>query len=109
MNQRVGIVGAGLIGRSWAIVFARAGYDVSIHDNAPHALAAAEKALGESLRELSQQGLLSEPPDRILARISPVGALREAIENAVLVQENVRETQEAKQAIFSGDGPVFRS
>jgi len=101
MDQRIGIVGAGLIGQSWAIVFARAGYEVAIHDNAPHALAAAEKALGESLRELSQDGLLGESPDQILARISPVGTLREAIENAVLVQENVRETLEAKQAIFS--------
>ncbi len=36
MSEHIGVVGAGLIGRSWSIVFARAGYDVSIYDDAPH-------------------------------------------------------------------------
>jgi 3-hydroxyacyl-CoA dehydrogenase len=101
MDQRIGIVGAGLIGRSWAIVFARAGFEVSIYDDAPQALAAAADALDESLRALSQEGLLSELSDRILRRITPAGTLREVVHGAVLVQENVRETLEAKQAVFS--------
>ncbi len=101
MNQRIGLVGAGLIGRSWAIVFARSGYEVSIHDDSPQALTAAAEALDESLRALSQEGLLSEPSDRILRRITLAGTLREAVQGAVLVQENVRETLEAKQTIFS--------
>jgi L-gulonate 3-dehydrogenase len=101
MNERIGIVGAGLIGRSWAVVFARAGYQVSIYDNAPDALAASVEALGETLSELSQEGLLSEPPSQIFRRITPAGTLRETVKDAVLVQENVRETLEAKKAIFS--------
>jgi 3-hydroxyacyl-CoA dehydrogenase len=30
LPQRVAIIGAGLIGRAWAIVFARAGCDVTL-------------------------------------------------------------------------------
>ena len=29
---RIAVIGAGLIGRSWAIVFARAGWQVALHD-----------------------------------------------------------------------------
>ena len=38
MTRPVGILGAGLIGRAWAIVFARAGIDVRLHDAADEAL-----------------------------------------------------------------------
>jgi len=55
----------------------------------------------ESLLELSREGLLSEPADRVLRRITPVGTLGEAVQNTALVQENVRETLDAKQTIFS--------
>ena len=37
MNEPIGIVGAGLIGRAWAIVFARAGCSVAMYDSAPDA------------------------------------------------------------------------
>jgi L-gulonate 3-dehydrogenase len=101
MSQRIGIVGAGLIGRSWSIVFARAGYDVSMYDIAPQALTDCFFMLPESLRELSEEGLLNEPVDRVLQRVRPAATLEEVLEGAVLIQENVRETLEAKQTIFA--------
>jgi L-gulonate 3-dehydrogenase len=101
MSQRIGIVGAGLIGRSWSIVFARAGYDVSMYDIAPQALTDCFSMLPESLRELSEEGLLNEPVDRVLQRVRPAATLEEVLEGAVLIQENVRETLEAKQTIFA--------
>jgi 3-hydroxyacyl-CoA dehydrogenase len=101
MNERIGIVGAGLIGRAWAIVFARAGCNVRIYDGAPDALAACQALLRENVTDLSQHGLIGEAPDVVLARITPVSTLAEAIEGAALVQENVRETLEMKQSIFA--------
>ncbi|MDB5822064.1 MAG: 3-hydroxyacyl-CoA dehydrogenase [Herminiimonas sp.] len=101
MNEHIAIVGAGLIGRAWAIVFARAGCKVSIFDGAPEALQACQALLRENVTDLAQQGLIDEAPDLVLARITPVSTLAEALEGAVLVQENVRETLEAKQAIFA--------
>lgn len=101
MNERIAIVGAGLIGRAWAIVFARAGCPVAIHDAAPEALAACSKLLHENISDLAQHGLITETPDAVLARITPVATLAAALEGAALVQENVRETVEAKRAIFA--------
>ena len=43
----------------------------------------------------------------MLARITPVATLAEALQGAALVQENVRETIEAKRAIFAEMG-VFQ-
>jgi 3-hydroxyacyl-CoA dehydrogenase len=101
MSQRIGIVGTGLIGRSWSIVFARAGYDVSIYDDAPQALEKCLATLQENLRELAEEGLLNESQDTVLRRITPVRTLQDAVQNAILVQENVREALEVKQSIFS--------
>ena len=41
----VGVIGAGLIGRSWAMVFARAGWDVKITDTSSAAMEAAQSIL----------------------------------------------------------------
>jgi L-gulonate 3-dehydrogenase len=101
MNERIGIVGAGLIGRAWAIVFARAGCRVAIYDEVPEALAACQARLRESLVDLVEHDLISETPDTVLARITPVATLAEALDGAALVQENVRETLDVKQAIFA--------
>ena len=101
MNERIGIVGAGLIGRAWAIVFARAGCPVAIYDAAPQALAECRKLLRENISDLAQHGLITESPDAVLARITPVTTLAAALEGAALVQENVRETIKVKRAIFA--------
>lgn len=101
MNEHIAIVGAGLIGRAWAIVFARAGCSVAIHDAVPEALAQCRKLLHENISDLAQHGLIAETPDAVLARITPVATLAAALEGAALVQENVRETIEAKRSIFT--------
>ena len=101
MNETIAIVGAGLIGRAWAIVFARAGCQVRLHDAAPEALAACQQLLLENISDLAQHGLIDEAPAEVLARITPVATLAEALAGAVLVQENIRETIEAKRAIFA--------
>lgn len=101
MNERIAIVGAGLIGRAWAIVFARAGCAVTIYDAAPDALAGCVKLLRENIGDLAQHGLISEAPEVVLARISTVATLAAALDGAVLVQENIRETVEAKLTIFA--------
>ena len=101
MNEHIAIVGAGLIGRAWAIVFARAGCSVAIYDALAEALAGCEKLLHENISDLAQHGLIKEAPAAVLARITLVATLAEALQGAALVQENVRETIEAKRAIFA--------
>ena len=82
-------------------MFARAGCSVAIYDAAPEALAGCEKLLRENIGDLAQHGLINEPPEVVLARITPVATLAAALDGAALVQENVRETVEAKLAIFA--------
>jgi L-gulonate 3-dehydrogenase len=98
---KVAVIGAGLIGRSWSIVFARAGFSVNLWDPFPHATAGAMTFIAERLPELRQAGLLADEPDAVLARIVPVDALREAVRDVEHVQENGPEQVPAKQALFA--------
>ncbi|MCY7369747.1 MAG: 3-hydroxyacyl-CoA dehydrogenase [Polaromonas sp.] len=100
-NEHIAIVGAGLIGRAWAIVFARAGCTVAIYDAVPEALADCGRRLQENIADLAHHSLITEAPERVLARIRPVASLAAALKGAALVQENVRETLEAKIAVFA--------
>src|SRR6218665_725326 len=60
VQERIAIVGAGLIGRAWAIVFARAGCQVRLHDAGPQALADCQRLLLENIGDLAGHGLITE-------------------------------------------------
>jgi L-gulonate 3-dehydrogenase len=97
---RVGIIGAGLIGRGWAIVFARAGHAVTIHDANAAALQASLDTIEVSVRDLKAAGLLDEEPATVRARIRPAATLVDALADAGYVQENIAESLALKQALF---------
>lgn len=95
-DQRpVAIVGAGLVGSGWALVFARAGYPVAVYDPSPEVRAGVLPWARQSLAELVQAGLV-EAPDDILARITLHETLQGALAGAFYVQESVYETVTAK-------------
>ncbi|MFT4100343.1 MAG: 3-hydroxyacyl-CoA dehydrogenase [Burkholderiaceae bacterium] len=96
-----GIIGAGMIGRAWAIVFARAGWTVRLHGTTAPRLDEAVRQIARTLGDMRAAGLLDETPDAIVARIGPTDSLRDACDGAALVQENIPETVEAKRAIFA--------
>ena len=100
-TQPVAIVGAGLIGRAWAIVFARAGHPVRLHDADTGTMQASLAYIDERLQELDGFGLLDDRPAVVLARIRCEPDLAAALKDVVIVQENIRETVEAKTAIFA--------
>jgi L-gulonate 3-dehydrogenase len=95
------VIGAGFVGRAWAISFARAGSPVRLWDQAP---GAAEKAIAfitGVLADLAGNDLLNgQTPAAVLARISPAGTVEEALEHADHVQENTPELLETKIAVF---------
>ncbi|MEO5700034.1 MAG: 3-hydroxyacyl-CoA dehydrogenase [Casimicrobiaceae bacterium] len=95
-----GIVGAGLIGRAWAHVFARGGWEVKVWDPVPAARDHAARLIGESLHELATHGLVDDPAGAA-RRVTVVTTLEEAVANADYVQENGPETIESKRATFS--------
>jgi L-gulonate 3-dehydrogenase len=96
----VAIVGAGLIGRSWSIVFARAGWDVRITDPSAEQLAAAPGLIRQGLDELAAHGL-AEDPEAAAQRVSPAASIEDTVAGVDLVQENGPEMVEVKRAIFA--------
>lgn len=94
------IVGAGLIGRAWAHVFARAGWAVRLWDPLPAQRDAAQGQVAQSLHELAAHGLVADPA-AAAARVHVCGTLEQALEGADYVQESGPETLAAKQAIFA--------
>jgi 3-hydroxyacyl-CoA dehydrogenase len=102
MNKMpIAIIGAGLIGRSWAIVFSRAGHSVAIHDADGDALSASIGLIDAALADLEAVGLLDEPPARIRARIRPISGLAECVRGAGHIQENIGEDRALKTALFT--------
>jgi 3-hydroxyacyl-CoA dehydrogenase len=101
-GEIIAIVGAGIVGQSWAISFARAGFDVRLADVNPAALAAAQEAIGRALADLAGQGLLSgRPAEAVRRAIICCDRLEDAVAGAVHVQENAPENVETKAVLFA--------
>jgi 3-hydroxyacyl-CoA dehydrogenase len=97
--SKVGIVGAGLIGRAWANVFARAGWNVRVWDPDMKQRSEAVRLVTQSLHELAAHGLVQEP-EVAAARVTIVPTLEEAVADANYVQESGPEVLEVKRATF---------
>ncbi len=96
---KIAVIGAGLIGRSWSIVFARAGWDVTLYDDATPATDRALALVTEGLADLQEHGLVDDA--RAAAkRVRISTSLAAALDGASFVQENTLETIEAKRSIF---------
>jgi 3-hydroxyacyl-CoA dehydrogenase len=99
--ERIAVVGAGLIGRAWSMVFARAGLAVSLWDKVPGVAEGAIGIIRDRLADLHAAGLVSEAPETILARITPVATLAECVAGVIHVQENGPERLAPKQELFA--------
>jgi len=93
-------VGAGLIGRAWAMIFARAGWTVRLYDPAPDVVGTALALCEAGLHDLASHALCDDPA-AASQRIAPAATLRDAVAGAVLVQENGPEQLAVKQPLFA--------
>jgi len=93
------IIGSGLIGQGWAIVFARAGWSVRLFDTDAARAAEARTLVAQQLRTLHEHGLAGEP-EAIVARVAVAATLEEAVAGVDYVQENSPEDLAIKQALF---------
>ena len=96
----VGIVGVGLIGRAWANVFARAGWDVRLWDPDATALGNARALIAAALEDVARHGLANDPA-AAARRLRVAGSLDEAVAGAGLVQESGPERLEVKRDVFA--------
>lgn len=97
----IGIVGAGSIGASWAIVFATAGHSVALWDPAPGVAQGALSGIGTQLAELSAANLLPAGPDEVLSRIAVAETMAAAVKSAEWVQENGPEKLEIRRQLLA--------
>jgi len=98
--RQAGIVGAGLIGRAWAHVFARAGWSVRVWDPDARQRENAARLVAQSLDELARRGLVADSA-QAAKRVTIVPTLEEAAAGAEYVQESGPETLEAKLRTFA--------
>ena len=96
----IGLVGVGLIGRAWANVFARTGWDVKGWDANPEVTRDAPRLVEESLIDLARHGLVKDPA-AAAKRVKAAASLQEAVAGVDLVQESGPETIDAKRAIWT--------
>ena len=99
--DKIAIVGAGLVGRAWAIVFARAGYPVMLYDANAQTLANSLETVEGNLNDLKEFGLISEAPSAIRARMTAAKSLKEVLDGAAYAQESTLENVEIKKQIFA--------
>jgi L-gulonate 3-dehydrogenase len=98
--EKIALVGGGLIGQAWAIVFARAGHDVMLYDAEAAALKQARDAIVARLHDLAGFDLVRDP-HAVAGRISYATGLAEALDRAAYVQESTPERVEVKREVFS--------
>ncbi len=100
INQ-VGLVGAGMIGNTLALHFAKAGYQVSLYSRTQQTLDKAIEGIKSNLTALLQgQAGAEKEIEKIVSRIKTTRNLDEAIAKAQIIVESVAEDLKIKQELF---------
>lgn len=102
MTQKVTIVGSGLVGRGWAIAFARGGWDVVLWDPVEGAAAKSLELAGTIAADLAAADLLlGQEPGAVLARIGVADDLGKALDGAAWMQESAPEKLDVKKQLWA--------
>jgi 3-hydroxyacyl-CoA dehydrogenase len=97
---KVAVIGTGLIGYGWAIVFAKAGHEVALYDVNAGQTEAAMTRIAEVLPDLVRSGLIDEQSN-LLSRMTVCPTLEDALAGAAYIQESGPERVDLKRQIFT--------
>jgi len=102
---KVTVIGSGLIGRCWSVMFAKAGYSVCMYYVHEHQLSGAMEATAKTLVQFEEQGLLSDchihDATSASKMITTSSNMQEAMEGAIYLQECAPENLDLKKNIFT--------
>ena len=98
--DKAAVVGGGIIGRSWAIVYARAGVPVALYEHLPDSRAALPSALAATLSQSAALVGDASAQAAVLDRITVVAELAEAVADADFVHECIDEKLDSKTTMF---------
>lgn len=98
MAAPIAVVGAGLVGAGWAIVFARAGHEVRLYDADGQQAVRALENIRANLKDLEHFELIKDA-SVVTGHIRVVDNVAEAVDGVAYVQESVFETVPVKTEV----------
>lgn len=93
-NKTVAIVGCGVVGRNWALIFLRAGWLVRVFDPDPNAEAKLRRALTQLCKEVPEFFKVSAEAISFHVKLS------EAVQGAIWVQESAPDRIDLKRKLY---------
>ena len=98
--KNVAGIGGGVIGGSWAVLFAMKGLNVKLYDINDDCLANDKKTIVSNLEFLTENGAI-EDKDAVLARIQFTTSMEEAVKDAQFIQESGPERLPIKHSMLA--------
>ena len=98
--KNVAGIGGGVIGGSWAVLFAMKGLNVKLYDINDDCLANDKKTIVSNLEFLAENGAI-EDKDAVLARIQFTTSMEEAVKDAQFIQESGPERLPIKHSMLA--------
>lgn len=99
--KKIAVLGAGTMGPGIAQTYAMGGYQVTMWTRSESTREKAIASLKAQLHTFQEEGLLEEPIDTILSRISFKLTVEEAVEGADFIQETIVEKKDAKEELYA--------
>ncbi len=99
-DEKIAVVGSGLMGRGIGQSFASAGYRVTLIDLNQKILDFALQQISASLKVMEKAGLLNETRETVLSRISTEPVLSNGVSDSTFVIEAVFENIDTKKDVF---------
>lgn len=108
--NKVGCIGTGLIGQSWATLFAWKGFNVNIHDLSAKTLQDSLFQIKNNLDSLVKSGLLDKDLcNKCFNRVKIIENFEQFIRESDYIQESVYESYRVKKNVFKSMDEVSKS
>merc|ERR1712062_695757 len=102
-GKKVGVVGSGLVGKSWAMIFASQGYQVVLFDIEQSQVTRAMNGIANDLQDFEKEGILRGNLSAKVQTdlISGCTKLEECVKDSVYIQECVPENLNLKIKVWT--------